>query len=139
MTPEDINIEIQTYLETLIVTSDFSTVTEHTYEGIPNSTEPDPQEDTWVLFSIRLIDTEVVEKGGTEALGIRNGNLHINVFTPKNGGTNAGANLAGKFELDLRRRTLTNIVFSEPNTVFPKSQDWFNHHTVIPFWTTIGE
>lgn len=139
MTPEQINVEIQTYLETLIATSDFSTVTLHTYEGIDYSSEPDPQDDIIVRFSIRLTDTEVVEIGGTEAIGIRNGNLHVDVFTPKNGGVNAGANLAGKFELDLRRRKLTTIIFGEPNTTFPKSQDWFMHSTLIPFWTTIGE
>ena len=139
MTPEEIDIEIQTYLESLMTLSDYSNVTYHTYEGIPNSTEPDPHTDIWVLFSIRLTDTQKLEIGRTNVLGVRFGNLHINVFTPKNSGKTIGGNLAGKFEDAIRRRGLTNCSFEEPNTTFISTGDWFNHHTVIPFFTTIGE
>ena len=139
MTHSEIQIEIQTYLEALMLTTDFSSVTEHTYSGVPMTTEPNITTDTWVRFTINITDTNTVEIGRKNAIGIRQGNLHINVYTPKEGGTIAGSDLASSFEKEMRKHETTNIMFLEPNTVFVPEDDWYNHHVTLPFYTTIGE
>ena len=139
MNRAEIDIEIQTFLETLLLESSYSSIDHHTYDGVDIDIEPDPQNDTWVVFSVRMLDTLMVEIGRKNALGIRNCILHINVYTPKDGGTVAGALLSGSFEDSFRRIATDNCSFQEPNTVFIPTGDWFNHHIVIPFYTTIGE
>jgi hypothetical protein len=139
MNRAEIDIEIQTFIESLLLESQYSTIDYHTYEGVDIDTEPDPQDDTWVKFSVRMLDTSIVEIGRTNALGIRNCMLHVNIYTPKDGGTVAGALLSGNFEDSLRRIATENLSFQEPNTIFVDTDDWFNHHLAIPFYTTIGE
>ena len=140
MTPDEIAQELEAYIVSVMTGTDYAGIVGYTFEGVPMETEPTPS-DYWVRFSIRLLNTEPVEIGekGSGAIGIRWGNLHINTFSPTENGKRQGETYAGLFEAEFRRLTTTNLNFIEPSTNFIPAEDWLNHHTVIQFFSSIGE
>ncbi len=138
MTPDIIDKLIEEFITEKMSECEFSEIYGYSFEGVPIQDEPNPSLDIWILFSIRNNSSNVVEIG-KNGIGIRDGNLHINVFTPKENGKRKGANYAGVFENIFRRISVGDIVFGEPHTSFVTNKDWLNHHIVIPFYTTTGE
>lgn len=141
MTPAAIDEEIEVYIVSTMTETQYSDIDEYTFYGIPLENEPQPESDYWVQFKVSLLDTDLVEIGDKDsgAIGIRHGNLHINTYSPKENGKRQGAIYAGLLEVSFRRHETTNIQFLEPTTKFSVDGSWLNHHTVIPFYTTIGE
>lgn len=139
MTPTEIEIEIQTYIISNMSESTYSGIFGYTFEGVDMDSEPDPVSDSWILFRIVLVSSEDVEIG-TNGIGLRYGNLHVIINTPKgsSGGKRLGIEYADEIERDFIDHSTDNIYFRKPNTIYASDQDWHKHMVTIPFYTTIG-
>ena len=140
MTPTEIEIEIQTYIISKLSETTYSGLLGYTFEGVDLDDEPDPISDSWMLFRIALISAEKIEirRGG---IGIRDGNLHVVINTPKSisNGKRLGLDYADEIENDFMDYSTDNVNFMKPNTIYVNNVDWHTHMVTIPFYTTIGE
>ena len=141
MTPSEIDIEIQTYIISIMTEAPYSEIFGYTFEGVDMDSEPDTTSSTWLLFTISVVKTEDVEIS-RNGIGIRYGNLHVSINSSKSldNGKRLGLEYADEIEADFVDYSTNNINFQKPNTIYiKKDKDWHKHMVTIPFYTTIGE
>jgi hypothetical protein len=84
--------------------------------------------------------TSLIGENGESGVGMRNGAVIIDIFTPKNSGDRQGLTYAGQIEDLYRREDLSGVILDEPSTnSIGISQEWFQTNVVIPFHCWIGE
>ena len=99
-----------------------------------------PKGDKWIRPAIIMGDSYEGEKG-TDGLGLRTGVLMISVMTPANTGNKTGLDYATTLESLFRRRTMTGVMFSDPNTREIGLDDSGYYHVMVsvPFHAWIGD
>jgi hypothetical protein len=130
MTPKEIEAALRQY---------FYTNWDATPVAWPNRDYTPTTGTAWVRFYPVLGDTFSDEVGGTGGeAGHRNLVLKIQVFTPLDSGTVAGADLAGQIESLFRRQNISGVYIDEPYTNYNGSDGaWYQQTVNIPGWAWV--
>jgi hypothetical protein len=109
------------------------------YDNVPNPADASDTSKTWVRLSVNLGKTFEGEKGD-DGVGMRTGVIVVQIYTPLTQGTKNGLDLADLVEQLFRRKSINGVFCDEPYTnVASVSDNFYQHNTIVPFWTWVGE
>jgi hypothetical protein len=96
----------------------------------------------WARVTARFGVTKTLELGDDAPLGIRNGNLTVQIFILPNTDVSVGEEVCVKLEEAFRHKNLECVHCGEPYTEeigLDGDQAWFQLNVNVPFWTWIGQ
>lgn len=117
-----------------------STWATKTVIDMPNQPFTNPSDAAWIRPRIRFGESFVGEIG--DGVGLRTGNLMINIFVPPGTGIKTANGYAHTLETLFRRADVDGVRFAEPNTDYigiDEGNGFYHLVTDCSFETWVGE
>ena len=135
MTPREIRISLERRLYDILDPLDVPF-------SAPNRKFTAKKRELWARATTRLGTVETLEKGGTEALGLRNGVFIVQLFMLPDRDTAVCEHMCNDIEHGFRLASFDCLHCGEPYTEevgLDQDDAWYQFNVTVPFWTWVGE